>query len=148
MDTTSLISAVDLLPTFCELAGAKLSAGYRPDGVSQVDTLLGKPAEVRNKPLFWKMQSAWPIPAARPHHWVSYAIVHEHWKLLTNRDASYSELYDLTADPYEKTDLTSKNPEVVSRLKQQIEAWKQTLPDQPVGDVFSAERTQKKPGTK
>ena len=36
VDDSSLISAVDLLPTFCELAGAELPSSYSPDGVSQV----------------------------------------------------------------------------------------------------------------
>ena len=143
VDKASMISAVDLLPTFCELAGAKTSENYRPDGISQVDALLGKPSRTRSKPLFWKMQSAWPIPKSRPYHWVSYAVVHENWKLLTNRDASYSELYDLTADPYEKTDLKEEKPDVVRRLMQQIDEWKATLPVRPTGDIFSTERTQK-----
>ena len=42
VDDQTLFSAVDLLPTFCELAGAKFPKGYRPDGISQVDTLKGK----------------------------------------------------------------------------------------------------------
>eukprot|EP00903_Cladosiphon_okamuranus_P003744 g3742.t1 len=39
IDDTSLISAVDLLPTFVEIAGAKLPADYEPDGITQVKTL-------------------------------------------------------------------------------------------------------------
>lgn len=142
VDKTSMISAVDLLPTFCELAGANLPNAYRPDGVSQLATLLGKPTTTRNKPLFWKMQSPWPIPKSRPYHWVSYAIVHENWKLLTNRDATYSELYEITADPYEKADLSKEKPEVVKQLMQQIDDWKASLPKSPTGDVFSDERSQ------
>ena len=88
------------------------------------------------------MQSPWPIPKSRPYHWVSYAIVHQNWKLLTNRDATYSELYDITADPYEKADLSKEKPEVVKQLMQQIDDWKASLPESPSGDVFSSERSQ------
>jgi len=70
------------------------------------------------------------------------AIVHENWKLLTNRDATHSELYDITADPYEKADLSKEKPEVVTQLMQQIDDWKATLPESPFGDVFSSERSQ------
>ena len=42
VDKTSILSAVDLLPTFCEIAGAKLPEYYSPDGMSQVSTLKGK----------------------------------------------------------------------------------------------------------
>ena len=63
---------------------------YQPDGVSQVDALHGQRlSQYAQKPLFWKMRSAWPIRKTQPYHWVSYAVVHENWKLLTNRDSSY-----------------------------------------------------------
>ena len=141
VDETSMISAVDLLPTFCELGEAQLPDDYRPDGVSQVATLLGKSTATRSTPLFWKMQSPWPIPKSRPYHWVSWAIVHENWKLLTNRDMSYSELYDIAADPCEKTNLTDQKPDVVRQLLHKINGWKATLPESPSGDVFSSERS-------
>jgi arylsulfatase A-like enzyme len=143
VDSTSLMSAVDLLPTFCELASVSLPEDYRPDGISQVETLLGKSSATRSKALLWKMQSTWPIQESRPYHWVSYVVVDRNWKLLTNRDASYLELYDITADPFEKTDLKAKEPDTVRRLSHHIEEWKKTLPDNPVGDVFSRERSKR-----
>ncbi len=141
VDDSSLISAVDLLPTFCQIANARLPDDYVPDGVSVVDALKGKPMPRREKPLFWKMQSPWPIQESRPFHWVSYAVVHENWKLMTNRDRNYSELYDLVADPYEKNNLYEQRPEIASELMQRIEGWRATLPEQPSGGVFSSERT-------
>ena len=140
IDNTSLISAVDLLPTFCEVAGASLPTDYQPDGISQVSVLTGKQSPLRSKPLFWKMQSRWPIQKSRPYHWVSYAVVHEKWKLLTNRDGSYSELYDLTQDPFEKTDLSKEHASVLADLQKKLTEWQATLPAKPAGDVFSIER--------
>lgn len=148
VDKTSVISAVDLLPTFCEIAGASLPETYRPDGISQVASLCGQSTTGRSKPLFWKMQSAWPIRRSRPHHWVSFAIVHEKWKLMTNRDGSYSELYDIDADPCETTDLMQDYPDVSRALLKSLEDWKATLPDAPSGDVFSKERDQSVPARK
>jgi arylsulfatase A-like enzyme len=142
VDESSLISAVDLLPTFCEVAGVKLPNDYKPDGISQVSTLMGTVSPVRTKPLFWKMSGAWPIRETQPYHWVSHAVVHENWKLLTNRDGSYSELYDLAINPYEKIDLKESKPEVVRQLMRQLDQWKETLPAEPTGDVFSNERTE------
>ena len=140
VDNQSLISAIDLLPTFCELAGAKFPAGYRPDGVSQLETLKGRKSPTREKPLFWKAQSRWPAPKGRPHHWVSFAVVYKNWKLLSNNEFSHTELYDITANPFEKNDLTSKNPEITQQLIKKIKNWEATLPTQPTGKVFSAER--------
>ncbi|MFY9253948.1 MAG: sulfatase-like hydrolase/transferase [Fuerstiella sp.] len=140
VDDQSLISAVDLLPTFCDLAGVTLPESYRPDGVSQVAVLTGTASPKRPSPLFWKMAGSWPIKARQPHHWVSYAIVQDHWKALTNEDSTYAELYDLTADPFEKSDLSKLHPLVVSQLLTQIADWKSTLPERPQGNVFSVER--------
>lgn len=140
VDRKSLFSAVDLLPTFCELAGVELPENYRPDGVSHVATLKGKREPTRPNPLFWKMQSAWPIQKNRPYHWVSYAIVHENWKLVTNRDLSYSQLFDLAADSFEKNDVSREKQEIVHELIRKIKQWKTTLPEKPSGDVFSKER--------
>ncbi len=142
IDDSSLVSAVDLLPTFCEIAGAELPASYKPDGLSQVEALKGKPSPVRQKPLFWKMASAWPAPMSKPFHWVSYAIVDRNWKLVANMDGSYVELYDIAADPYEKDDRRKNEPEVVEQLLRKLDRWKATLPVKPTGDVFSAERVQ------
>ena len=140
MDDVSLISAVDLLPTFCEVAGADLPKDYQPDGVSQVAVLKGKQSPRREKPLFWKYKSPWPAQKNKSEHWVSYAVVNQTWKLVTNNDLSYVELYDLAVDPYEKTDLKKQSPEIVKQLIQKLEAWQATLPAKPEGDVFSAER--------
>jgi len=140
VDDSSVMSAVDLLPTFCELAGTKLPEAYVADGLSQVSTLMGERREKREKPLFWKMDSRYPAPKNRPYHWVSYAIVDQEWKLMTDKDSTYTELYDLASDPFEKTDLKEKEPEVVERLLKRIEEWKATLPAKPTGNVFSAER--------
>ena len=148
IDNTSMLSAVDLLPTFCELGGVKLPDDFRPDGISQVATLFGKPTTKRSKPLFWKMQSRWPIQKTRPFHWVSWAIVDENWKLLTNRDATYSELYNIAADPFETTNLSERQPAVVSQLIEKLDDWKASLPDSPSGDVFSKERSNPAPAQK
>lgn len=141
IDNTSLISAVDLLPTFCEIAGVALPDSYQPDGVSQLQVLKGKQAPVRQKPLFWKASAPWPAPKTRPDHWVSYAIVDQTWKLVSNRDATHVELYNLATDPLEQTDLKERHPKIVESLLAKLEEWKATLPEKPSGEVFSAERS-------
>lgn len=134
----SLFSAVDLLPTFCEIAGVKLPGDYKPDGISQVDALTGKNITAkRSSPLFWKMSAVWPAKAYAPDHWVAYAIVYKNWKLVSNEDASHIELYDIIKDTYEKKDLKTQNPEVVAELKNKIESWKAGLPAKPDSSCFS-----------
>ncbi len=142
VDKTTMLSAVDLLPTFCEIAGVQLPASYRPDGVSQVAALMGHVKANRDKPLFWKSGARWPAVKAKPDHWVSYAVVVQNWKLVTSQKSEYVELYDIVADPFEKKDLKEAQPEVVKQLLKKLEDWKATLPTKPKGKVFSAERAQ------
>jgi len=142
VEKTSLISAVDLLPTFCELAGVTLPADYTPDGVSQVKALLGAPATLRETPLFWKYNAKWPPSKKQTNHWASYVVVHKSWKFLVNSDSSYVELYNIVEDPYEKKDQKDTEPEVVKNLMKRLTEWKATLPLKPEGNVFSKHRNQ------
>jgi N-acetylgalactosamine-6-sulfatase len=137
VDKKAVLSAVDLLPTFCELADVKLPKNYKPDGVSQVNALMGKGSALRGKPLFWKIGAPWPARPTKPDHWVSFAVVKDQWKFVTNAKGSHLELFDLVADPYEKNDLKEKNPKVVKALSRLLEEWKITLPTKPTGKVFS-----------
>lgn len=137
IDDSSLISAVDLLPTFCELAGAEIPDTYTPDGVSIVEVLKGQTLPSREKPLFWKIDAPWPAPAAKPDHWVAWAVVHDRWKLAANRDLSHTELYDIAADVGESTDVKAANPEAAGDLLAKLKEWQATLPEKPTGEVFS-----------
>ena len=47
VDDTTVLSAVDVFPTFCQLAGAGLPAGMTPDGQDQSAALLGRPTATR-----------------------------------------------------------------------------------------------------
>jgi N-acetylgalactosamine-6-sulfatase len=142
VDQKSIISALDLLPTFCEIAGAQLPSTYEPDGVSQVSALMGKGAAPRKNPLFWKYPSPWPAPKNRPDHWVSYAVLDLSWKLVANKDSSYVELFDILADPYEKNDLKAKYPEKAKGLTKMLTEWQQSLPLKPDESLFSKGRPQ------
>ena len=137
VDKTSVLSAVDLLPTFCELGNVKLPKSYKPDGMSQVSALMGKGNPLRKKPIFWRMSAPWPASESKPDHWVAYAVVHEQWKLVLNKDQSHAELYDLIRDPLESTDRAEKNSETVNRLKTLLQKWLSSIPVKPTGDVFS-----------
>ena len=140
VDKTSIISAVDLLPTFCELAGAELPIDYITDGLSQVETLKGRGKSIRTKPLFWKISASWPPRETKPDHWASFAVVDQRWKLCANHDLKYTELFDLINDPLETMDLAESNPKVVEHLLGLLDVWLASLPEKPTGPVFSSLR--------
>ncbi len=140
VDRSQMISAVDLLPTFCEIAGAKLPESYKPDGINQLKQLQGEVSVGRSKPLFWKMKGRGKPGQADSFHWVEYCIVDQHWKLVSNEGSTYVELYDIVADAYEKKDVKDSHPDVVAQLKQKLTAWKSTLPAKPDPTNFSSLR--------
>ena len=131
-DRGSVLTAVDLLPTFMELAGTDLPKGYKPDGVSMVSALKGKPF-VRNKPIFWEWAPARQHPTLWPHE----GIRDGKWKLLYNEKLGKTELYDIESDWAETNDLSKEHPETVEKLVAQIKAWKRTLPNKPPTSCFS-----------
>lgn len=53
------------------------------------------------------------------HRW----IIDGHLKLILPQAKGAAELYDLSADPCEKTDLAEKQPETVEALKNKLDAW-------------------------
>ncbi|MCA9248142.1 MAG: sulfatase-like hydrolase/transferase, partial [Planctomycetales bacterium] len=101
VDSTTPITAVDLLPTFCSLAGAPLPADFRPDGVDQSAALLGQPSERRESPIFWQWNSASP----RGDNWPALAIRQGEWKLLLGKRPDQVELFRFPADHFEKRNL-------------------------------------------
>lgn len=140
VDDTSLISAVDLLPTFCNLTGARMPEGYVPDGVDILDVLQGSPRPSREKPLFWKIGAAWPPNPKRPDHWVNWAVMKDRWKLVGNTDLSYLKLFDIAGDLAESNDLKEEQVGVAEDLLGELKRWQASLPDGPRGNVFSALR--------
>lgn len=129
VNDTTVLHAVDVLPTLASIAAAKLPAGHASDGENFSATLLGQPA-ARTKPLFWEYgrnnkSFAYPDATNRSPN---VAMREGNWKLLINADGSGSELYDLAADPNETRNLAGEKPEVVGRLTAAALGWRKSLP--------------------
>ncbi len=123
VDRTSVISAVDLMPTFLKLAGA---APVECDGEDITGTLLHRNTHVRHKPLVWE----WRFDGVGPciNHSPMLAIRDGDWKLLFNPDGSRTELYNIPEQPMEVNSVADRFPEVVERLRTLALAWQKTLP--------------------
>lgn len=137
VDDTTPITAVDLLPTFCAIAGAALPPDYMPDGVDQSAALFGKSAPNRTKPIFWQ----WRTASARGDNWPALAVRDATGKLLLGRKRERAELFRFPADRLEKHNLFSKQPAEVKRLRRLIDEWQSTLPTEPNANCFSQERS-------
>jgi arylsulfatase A-like enzyme len=131
VDETTVLSAVDLFPTFCALAGAELPKDMRPDGEDRSAALLGKAAPARAKPLFWEYgrnEQFFRYPGNKADRSPNVAVRDGSWKLLVNANGTGAELYDLAADPKETKNLAAEKPAAVRRLKDAALAWRKSLP--------------------
>lgn len=105
VDESSVISAVDLLPTLATLVGSP-THGEHVDGEDVSSIWFGN-ATPRQRELYW--QSSSPLG---PKH----AVRRGRWKLCEFSKTQVA-LFDLERDPAEQTNLADANPAVVSELK-------------------------------
>lgn len=127
LDNQSVLSAVDLLPTFVSLAGKKEDRA-RADGENRVAVLLGKPT-VRKKAIFWEYgrnTESFRYPAGR-HKSPNLAMREGNWKLLINDDGSGTELYNLTTDPSEQKNVAEQHARLVGNMRTRLLAWRAGL---------------------
>lgn len=97
------VSLVDLTPTLADLIGADCPLDAR--GVSLVPLL--NAAEAPPPKLVYLSN-----PGRQP----SDSLVHGRWKLIADTDTGAVELYDLVADPEERTNLAARHADVVERM--------------------------------
>ncbi|WP_405562412.1 sulfatase [Polaribacter sp. Asnod6-C07] len=123
VDSTSVLSTVDLLPTFASLAQTKLPKNYSIDGENIASILDNKSFE-RTKPLFWE----WRFPKVQTDHWAKGAVRNGDFKLLFNEEINREELYNIAKDPFEKNNLAENNNQIVTEFKSLWNDWKKDLP--------------------
>ncbi len=96
----------DVLPTLAELAGAKPPADI--DGLSILPEIIGPEAAGREQPqhefLYWEYGS-------------QVAVRMDHWKAIQPKKNGPWELYDLTTDVSETTNIANDQPDVLARMK-------------------------------
>lgn len=137
IDKSSVISGVDVLPTFLHAAGIALPKDFRPDGVSVLAAMRGEKF-VRPQPIFWD----WRGTHASDVTWPELGMRDGDWTLLLTRDGSRIELYDALNDRGQTMNVAGAQPERVKEMSNTILAWYDTLP--PIAGT-SKPKTVKKP---
>jgi arylsulfatase A-like enzyme len=113
----------DFLPTAAELAGAKLPAGFQPDGLSLVSFLKGGAAPQREY-FYWELHEAASLQALR---WGD-------WKAVRNGPAKPIEIYDLKTDAGETNNLAAARPELVAKAEALMKSARVDDPNWPMRD--------------
>jgi arylsulfatase A-like enzyme len=106
---TQISGAIDLLPTLTTMAG--------------VPRVGDKPLDGRDlSPLLLKQPTSWPDRMIFST-WVGKVSVRTQQYRLDDQ----GQLFDLVADPGQATPITEREPEVTSRLKSAVAAWRQEV---------------------
>jgi arylsulfatase A-like enzyme len=126
-DVGRLAAHIDFFPTVTEIAGAKLTDEVKPqvEGRSLVPLLRDPKAEWPDRILFTHV-GRWP-KGAKPeeHKYAPCSVRSTRWHLVcdTKDGAKQWQLFNVTADPGEKTDVAAKHPEVVKELDTAYDKW-------------------------
>lgn len=122
VDSQTVISAVDMLPTLARLAGAEVPEWPEIDGLNMAKAIQGHPME-RKRPIYWHLGEN--VVSVGPEIDKSPKLIIRDgpWKLLMHPDGSGIELYNIEANSLEVDNLADTHPKVVKRLSGRLQKW-------------------------
>ncbi len=97
----------DIMPTFAELVGTQCP---ETDGISMLPTLLGKRGQQKHAHLFWEFYEGGGKQAVLKGKWKGIRL-----DTIRKPDGPI-ELYDISKDISEQTDLASEHPDIVANM--------------------------------
>jgi arylsulfatase A-like enzyme len=127
----------DIYPTIVDILKLDVPNQVQPiDGISLVPLLDGQMKE-RPRPIgFWHFEETEPTMNTNsgPSAW------NDNRYKLHKRGPNHYELYDLTVDLSEKTDIAAKHQEIVNRMKAELENWQQSVLRSNHGEDYPLEK--------
>jgi arylsulfatase B len=110
------VIATDIVPTVLSAAGAAIPD--KTDGINLLPVITGKAAAPASRNLFWRMGR-------------SMAYRSGEWKIVRQvprgqPDGTF-ELFNLAEDPVESTDVAKSKPEILERLRKDLEAMNREM---------------------
>ncbi|NQU85204.1 MAG: sulfatase [Mariniphaga sp.] len=117
-------STLDLLPTFCSLAGVELPKDRIYDGNNLSTTLLKGKISPRNEMIYYRGQK---IYAARKGAFKAHFITKSAYGGEDEKVHETPLLYNLDVDPSEKYNLAKEHPEIIKEIWQLVEVHKKSV---------------------
>ncbi|QDU14492.1 Choline-sulfatase [Gimesia maris] len=160
-ESATPVCSVDLLPTFCEIAGVAVPDQRPLDGASLLPLFAGNKIE-RTTPLFWNYYRAYSTPrvAMREGDWKVVA----HWsgpegiiplggnvnsvsqEIIKNAKLTKFELYNLKDDISEQHNLAWQEQKRLDKLKKKlVQKYAAVQKEGPVWDTSEYDQSRKKP---
>jgi arylsulfatase A-like enzyme len=124
-DVDELTSHIDLLPTLIDILNLDVDPDYKFDGTSIKELITGGSSPL-NRTIITDSQRI-----QYPEKWRRSSTMNGKWRLVNGQ-----ELYNISSDPEQRTDLAEKNPEKVAELQGDYESWWEEI--SPVFDEYPA----------
>lgn len=119
VDATALTSHFDFYPTFCDLAGVPSDKRKTTDGISLLPVLEGSPDKKFQDRMLFIHSGRWPMGVSPDgYQYRNCAVRTPRFRLVNN-----TELYDISNDPGEKTNVIDKFPEEAERMRKAFDQW-------------------------
>jgi len=130
-DCDKLTAHIDFFPTLAEIAGAKISdeVKMQVEGRSLVPLLLSPKSEWAERTLFTHL-GRWPKGAkVDDYKFANCSVRSPRWHMVSAGKGKQNwQLFDVIADPGEKTDIAAMHPEVMKKLEAEYDTWWKSLP--------------------
>jgi arylsulfatase A-like enzyme len=117
---------MDLTASLLTVAGAKLPASAKLEGINLFPILEGRAPEVE-RTLFWRSTS---------YTFQQRAVRSGDWKLVV--DGSHEFVYDIRRDISERNDLANRRQDVAQRLRALLDAWEKDVDAEAIAGGFKA----------
>jgi len=112
-DISRLTAHIDVLPTLGQLCGLDMPKANKIDGDSIVALLTGDGKNWPDRTLVTDSQRV-----ENPVKWRKSAVMTDRWRLVNGK-----ELYDMSKDPGQKSDVADANPAIVKKLTEAYDKW-------------------------
>jgi len=117
-------TTMDLLPTFCNLAGTKLPDDRVYDGYDLTQTIAGKAKSPRDEVIYYRGQKVY---AVRKGAYKAHFITQSEYGPGGPETHEIPELYNLNVDPSEKYNVADQHPEVIAEIQQVLKEHLETV---------------------
>jgi arylsulfatase A-like enzyme len=112
-DTHEIVHMTDVFPTLLAAAGGQVDPKWKLDGQNMLDAWCGRAQAPADRTLFWDWRESGDV---------YYAAMKGDLKIVV-AGGNNPELYDVESDPSERRELNEVYPDVVKKLKGDLEAW-------------------------
>lgn len=136
-ESNVMFNGTDILPTLCQLAGIAVPSDRPMDGIDAFAAFQHKKVEHKDSliwfyPHYGDTYFRMPQMSMRKDNYTIIGWLPEKedstnlWDWFATNDPQKLELYDLTVDPSQMNNISTKNPEIVAIMKQEmISIWRE-----------------------